>query len=111
MELITPNQGLQPGSFGNHTRRGHVLLLRHQSTEGTQSLRAAGSNGNTERQMTKSPAVVVINTVIILIGTYLSWAQEPAPRNAGQPHPMTFFVTSVGVGKGADLGGLAGADA
>ncbi|WP_310740782.1 hypothetical protein [Aquincola sp. J276] len=25
--------------------------------------------------------------------------------------PMTFFVTSVGSGKGADLGGLAGADA
>src|SRR3979490_3228132 len=61
--------------------------------------------------MTKSLAVIVIHTVIILIGTYLSWAQEPAPRNAGQPHPMTFFVTSVGLGKGADLGGLAGADA
>jgi hypothetical protein len=61
--------------------------------------------------MTKSLAVIVIHTVIILIGTYLSWAQEPAPRNAGQPHPMTFFVTSVGMGKGADLGGLAGADA
>jgi len=26
-------------------------------------------------------------------------------------HPMGFFVTSVGMGKGADLGGLAGADA
>lgn len=26
------------------------------------------------------------------------------------PHNMTFFVTSVGPGKGADLGGLAGAD-
>ncbi|MGI8671185.1 MAG: hypothetical protein ACR2LU_01105, partial [Luteitalea sp.] len=24
--------------------------------------------------------------------------------------PMTFFITSVGSGKGADLGGLAGAD-
>src|SRR5436190_4627757 len=30
----------------------------------------------------------------------------PAP-----PQPMGFFVTSVGVGKGANLGGLAGADA
>ena len=28
-----------------------------------------------------------------------------------QPSPMTFFVTSAGPGKGADLGGLAGADA
>jgi hypothetical protein len=60
--------------------------------------------------MTKSLAVVVIYMVIILIGTYLSWAQEPPPRNAGQQHPMTFFVTSIGMGKGADLGGLAGAD-
>ena len=31
--------------------------------------------------------------------------------NAGaQPANMTFFVTSVGSGKGADFGGLAGAD-
>ena len=27
-----------------------------------------------------------------------------------QQNNMTFFVTSVGLGKGADLGGLAGAD-
>src|SRR6266550_6627914 len=47
----------------------------------------------------------------IQLGTYLAVAQEPVPRNAGQQHPMTFFVTSVGMGKGADLGGLAGADA
>ena len=31
--------------------------------------------------------------------------------HAGQQMPMSFFVTSVGVGKGGDLGGLAGADA
>jgi hypothetical protein len=30
---------------------------------------------------------------------------------AQQDHPMGFFVTSVGVGKGGNLGGLAGADA
>lgn len=30
---------------------------------------------------------------------------------AGEPADMTFFVTSVGKGKGADLGGLEGADA
>jgi len=34
-------------------------------------------------------------------------AQSPAPN----PAAMTFFVTSVGIGRGADLGGLAGADA
>jgi hypothetical protein len=33
-----------------------------------------------------------------------------APAQA-QPATMSFFVTSVGKGKGADLGGLAGADA
>jgi hypothetical protein len=29
---------------------------------------------------------------------------------SAQQNAMTFFVTSVGIGKGADLGGLAGAD-
>lgn len=33
------------------------------------------------------------------------------PPAAAQQSAMTFFVTSVGPGKGADLGGLAGADA
>src|SRR5258708_37936119 len=61
--------------------------------------------------MTKSLSVVTSYTVIILMGTYLALAQEPAPRNTALQHPMTFFVTSVGMGKGADLGGLAGADA
>ena len=32
-------------------------------------------------------------------------------RGAAPPQPMGFFVTSVGLGKGANLGGLAGADA
>ncbi len=31
-------------------------------------------------------------------------------QQGGFAHPMTFFVTSTGNGKGADLGGLAGAD-
>jgi hypothetical protein len=35
-------------------------------------------------------------------------AQSPSPEAARN---MTFFVTSVGIGRGADLGGLAGADA
>ena len=36
-------------------------------------------------------------------------APAPAPA-AAPPQPMSFFITSVGPGKGADLGGLAGAD-
>ncbi len=38
------------------------------------------------------------------------YAQTPAPQKQ-PPAPMTFFVTSVGPGNGANLGGLAGADA
>ena len=34
-----------------------------------------------------------------------------APVLAAGEHPMGFFITSVGIGKGADLGGLKGADA
>jgi hypothetical protein len=39
----------------------------------------------------------------------LTACQTPPP--AGPAGPMSFFITSVGSGKGADLGGLAGADA
>jgi len=42
-------------------------------------------------------------TVSLLSGVYVAYA--------GQQMPMSFFVTSVSVGKGGDLGGLAGADA
>ena len=34
-----------------------------------------------------------------------------APVTVAQDHAMSFFVTSTGMGNGADLGGLAGADA
>ena len=38
--------------------------------------------------------------------------QQPAPAANDAPKPpLGFFVTSAGLGKGADLGGLAGADA
>lgn len=36
-------------------------------------------------------------------------AQQPAQKQP--PAPMSFFITSVGMGNGANLGGLAGADA
>ncbi len=48
-------------------------------------------------------------------GAYLLAQQPAAPAGAAQPaaqpQPMSFFVTSVGKGDGANLGGLAGADA
>jgi hypothetical protein len=54
----------------------------------------------------------------VLLGSYLGIAQQPPQgggggrgANAAPPMPMSFFVTSVGKGDGANLGGLAGADA
>ena len=41
-----------------------------------------------------------------------SEAEASAPElQTSSDEPMTFFLTSVGVGNGADLGGLEGADA
>src|ERR1700680_5230147 len=45
---------------------------------------------------------------VFLLGSSVAVAQQPQAK--GPPPPMSFFVTSVGLGKGADLGGLAGAD-
>ena len=45
--------------------------------------------------------------IVASVPTAYLLAQQPA----AQPQPMTFFVTSVGKGDGANLGGLAGADA
>ena len=53
----------------------------------------------------------------LLLGSYFVRAQQPAQQGQGggrgpqaPPQPMSFFVTSVGKGDGANLGGLAGAD-
>lgn len=58
--------------------------------------------------------IVLASLTAISAGSYLVMAQAPAAPPAGQaapPQPMSFFVTSVGKGDGANLGGLAGADA
>jgi hypothetical protein len=47
--------------------------------------------------------------VSVVLGAYFVEAQQPPPAPA-QQQPMSFFVTSVGLGNGANLGGLAGAD-
>jgi hypothetical protein len=39
------------------------------------------------------------------------FGQAPPPQQKQPPAPMTFFLTSAGPGNGANLGGLAGADA
>jgi hypothetical protein len=51
---------------------------------------------------------------LYLLGSSSVLAQQNANQQKGAPKapppPMSFFVTSVGMGKGANLGGLAGAD-
>ena len=55
-----------------------------------------------------------IGYLAITTATSLLLSVLAAPSNAQQPPPqspnMTFFVASTGLGKGADLGGLEGAD-
>jgi hypothetical protein len=61
----------------------------------------------TERSTMKSPTnTLSLFASVALLSLGFSAAQAP---NA--PQSMSFFVTSVGSGKGADLGGLTGADA
>ncbi len=60
-------------------------------------------------------------TIAVALFGVLAFAQQPAPAGgaqgggarAGAPpaQPMSFFITSVGKGDGANYGGLAGADA
>src|SRR5262247_4068049 len=58
-----------------------------------------------------------VATMVLLAGTIVLIAQNPPqapPGRGGQqapPQPMSFFITSVGKGDGANYGGLAGADA
>ena len=52
----------------------------------------------------------------IMAGAHMAAQNPPAAPGQGRgpaapPQPMSFFVTSVGIGNGANLGGLAGADA
>ena len=64
-------------------------------------------------------SVLVALTVALVLGSYIGLAQQaPAPAGGGQgrgaaapAQPMSFFITSVGKGDGANYGGLAGADA
>ena len=55
--------------------------------------------------------MTTIPRLSILASTVLLSLGSSVPSQAQQAPNMTFFVTSVGPGKGGDLGGLAGADA
>ncbi len=65
----------------------------------------------------KRSLFVLSAATAIVAGSVLATAQNPpagAPAQGGgrgPTAPMTFFVTSVGSGNGANYGGLAGAEA
>ena len=52
--------------------------------------------------------VLAIIALTLILGASISLAQQPPQK---PPPPMSFFVTSVAKGDGANYGGLAGADA
>lgn len=49
--------------------------------------------------------------MLIFVAAVLATASYVAVAQQAPPQPMSFFVTSTGLGDGANLGGLAGADA
>ena len=53
---------------------------------------------------------IALGALALIAGSYLAAAQTPQAQNR-EKHAMTFFVTSVGLPGGANLHGLAGADA
>jgi hypothetical protein len=52
-----------------------------------------------------------VYVVVLMVAFTSAWVLGQGQRGGGPPQPMSFFVTSVGLGNGANLGGLAGADA
>ena len=56
---------------------------------------------------TSNRALVFFSTILMIAAVSSQVSAQQAP----QPTPFGFFITSVGVGNGADLGGLEGADA
>jgi hypothetical protein len=52
-----------------------------------------------------------MRTTLLAVASAAAFASAGLPASAQDAANMSFFVTSVGLGQGADLGGLAGADA
>ncbi len=59
----------------------------------------------------KKTLVILAATMVLAVGTIALIAQQREGGRGGPPPPMSFFITSVGKGDGANYGGLAGADA
>lgn len=62
--------------------------------------------------MNRTHAIRLTVTTALAVSSFVAAQVVSAQRAGGAPpQPMSFFVTSVGMGNGANLGGLAGADA
>jgi hypothetical protein len=59
--------------------------------------------------MSKSRALIIA-ALALGVTSGVNAQQQPAPPQLPQAPNMTFFVTGAGPGKGADLGGIEGAD-
>src|SRR5947207_12320811 len=59
-----------------------------------------------EHKMSGIKSFVIASAAVVSLGSSTGHAQQSPPQSPN----MTFFVTSNGPGKGADLGGLEGAD-
>ncbi|KQT13866.1 hypothetical protein [Ramlibacter sp. Leaf400] len=55
--------------------------------------------------------LATVGSLVLLAACSTPSASGPAASGGASTGPMSFFITSVGSGKGGDLGGLAGADA
>src|SRR5213593_4891786 len=59
----------------------------------------------------KKTLAILGATMVLALGTIALIAQQREGGARGPQQPMSFFITSVGKGDGANYGGLAGADA
>jgi hypothetical protein len=84
-----------------------VLSLRPGSSEQSSAVIFCDYK---EARMTRIQTVVAVYALSVFVGSSLVLAQQNPVQQAPQ-HAMTFFVTSAGSGNGANLGGVAGADA
>lgn len=59
----------------------------------------------------RSPGYFLLFISILSVNAYSQEQSRPPNAPVEEPGPLSFFITSVGLGNGGDLGGLEGADA
>src|SRR5262249_3293148 len=94
-----------------HCRAGHLGVVKAMATcftggaRGVARARAGAANDGRTEMTTR--LFMLASAALMSLGLGgAALAQQPPPQSPN----MTFFITSTGPGKGADLGGLEGAD-